>query len=169
MWRRPSQHGARGSLVSPSGISSEELYHLGLAFNPKWGRDKCEQLFNKIDRNKDGTCPTPHRTCLAQMHVRIYHRIRNGVESRLAGTLSIDEFLAFFGQLVEKMNDQQCNRGLQVPGACRCQVYAVCSSTYVAYVFISYGSSAQSGQAGMATAVLCVHYAFRFAFGSIRT
>ncbi len=37
------------------------------------------------------------------------------------GTLSIDEFLAFFGQLVEKLNDQQVNKGLTV--RCRCRAH----------------------------------------------
>merc|ERR1712183_727693 len=47
-------------------IAEDELFELGLAFDPQWTRDKCKTLFRKIDRNSDGT-------------------------------LSIDEFLAFFG------------------------------------------------------------------------
>ena len=37
------------------------------------------------------------------------------------GNLSIDEFLAFFGQLVEKLNDQQVNKGPTV--RCRCRAH----------------------------------------------
>jgi Ca2+-binding EF-hand superfamily protein len=63
------------------GIATDELFELGLAFNPQWTRDKCAALFRKIDRNSDGT-------------------------------LSIDEFLAFFGVLCERMSDTEMNKGL---------------------------------------------------------